>query len=224
MTPNDDCLHAAAPPGFSFVEAVRQHQPGYGGVAVFYSSELRGRKVRFGDCSPEIETVAVRLTHWTNSHLNVLLLCIYRPPHLSWPNARQKLSQLMKKAVSTPSDHVVITGNINVHLDDPGDIQMSSVQHILTTNNLFQHITDQTHVEGHTVDVVITNTKVNITDIDVQPPSVSDHSLIVWSSTPASTTKKKPVRSEVCPSVCPSVCHTPVLYLNDNLFKTFLSI
>jgi len=46
MTGNDDCLHAVAPPGFSFVEAVRQHQPGYGGVTIFYCSHINARKIR----------------------------------------------------------------------------------------------------------------------------------------------------------------------------------
>ena len=37
----DICLRDAAPPDFAVVDAVRESQPGYGGIAVLYSGLLR---------------------------------------------------------------------------------------------------------------------------------------------------------------------------------------
>jgi len=172
--------------------------------------------------SPELESGAVKLEYKSHS---LLVLCLYRPSRCAGKDVVDKISSMLKK-VRSLSYPVVITGDINIHYDDPSELQTSRLLQMLVTNQLDQHVTDATHVGGHTVDIIITNSRVNILDVDVQPPSVSDHSLAVWSYQERPTTKSKQVRSSgVCTSVCPSVCHTPILYLNDLTYlKTFLTI
>ena len=68
------CLRQAAPSDFAVVDAVRSHQPGYGGIAVLYAGQLRCRKV---DLPPtkSFEALCVR---FTVSNSTWLLLTIGR--------------------------------------------------------------------------------------------------------------------------------------------------
>jgi len=68
-------------------------------------------------------------------------------------------------------------------------------QHILGARGLVQHVQSATHLGGHTLDVVIMcgDTQVNL--IHVDPPTLSDHSLIIGQLDATSLTGVDPVLS-----------------------------
>ena len=63
----------------------------------------------------------------------------------------------LSSAATTPHEFI-ITGDFNIHLDDPLD---SSSQQ-LTFTKLTQHISVSTHVHNHTLDLVITSSHTNL--------------------------------------------------------------
>ena len=73
---------------------------------------------------------------------------------------------------------IVIIGDINLHLDDQSASSTISFTSILSGADLVQHIVAPTYRAGHTLDVVITQSSTPVTVI-VEPPTISDHSLVV---------------------------------------------
>ena len=131
-------------------------------VASPYSTALTSMPGKFAWISPEIETVGIRLKHqWNSFSSGLLLICMYRPPRYPWKDAREKVNIMLKKMGSF-SDPVVITGDMNIHFDNPSDLDFSCRSNAGIRNQLYQHVTDATHVGGHTVDVVVTNSRANI--------------------------------------------------------------
>ena len=79
-------------------------------------------------------------------------------------------------AATTPNDFL-ITGNFNIHVDDPYDSQASSFLTLLSDANLVQHVNFPTQDPGgHTLDLVNTSVDSNLNPevvrADTQP---SDH-------------------------------------------------
>ena len=72
--------------------------------------------------------------------------------------------------------HLLISGDFNLHVDDPCSISANRFNEILESCNLKQHVTGATHANGHTLDLVISK-KDNplITEIKIFDPVISDH-------------------------------------------------
>ena len=72
--------------------------------------------------------------------------------------------------------HLLISGDFNLHVDDPCSIYANRFNEILESCNLKQHVTGATHAKGHTLDLVISK-KDNplITEIKIFDPVISDH-------------------------------------------------
>ena len=74
-TSDDICLHQAAPSDFDVIDAVRESQPGYGGIAVLYSALLKCTRVKI----PLSQTFEALCTRFTAGNASWLLLSVYRP-------------------------------------------------------------------------------------------------------------------------------------------------
>jgi len=172
---SDVCLRQAAPSDFRFVDAVRSSQPGYGGIAVLHSALLRCRKVDL----PPTTTFEALCTRFMAGNCSWLLLTIYRPGS-SHPTSTffDELSAVLETLV----DHacpVVIGGDINVHVENPADVNAVSLLELLSTMDLQQHVTAPTHHAGGTLDLVVTFSDYGVDQLIVYPPgALSDHSLI----------------------------------------------
>ena len=72
--------------------------------------------------------------------------------------------------------HLLISGDFNLHVDDPCSIYANLFNEILESCNLKEHVTGATHANGHTLDLVISK-KDNplITEIKIFDPVISDH-------------------------------------------------
>jgi len=54
------------------------------------------------------------------------------------------------------SEPLCLTGDFNVHVDDPNDSAAESFRELLESMSLTQHVLGSTHVQGHTLNLVIT--------------------------------------------------------------------
>jgi len=85
---------------------------------------------------------------------------------------------------------VIVCGDFNVHVDKSDDIYTVQLAQLLLTFNCIQHVAELTHTAGHTLDLVITRTDTNITDLRVGG-FISDHVLIRFTM-PAKTPSTVP--------------------------------
>jgi hypothetical protein len=67
--------------------------------------------------------------------------------------SRHKLKMCVGNFVITQGE-VLITGDLNFHLDDSNDIYSRKLIETLQDHGLQQHVIGPTHVRGHTLDVV----------------------------------------------------------------------
>jgi len=174
----DVCLRDAAPPDFAVVDVVRASQPGYGGTAVLYSALLRCTTVDL----PPTTTFEALCTRFKVGSSEWLLLTIYRPGS-SHPSSTffDELSTVFETLV-THGCPVVIGGDINIHVENPADVNASYLHELLSAIDLQQHVTSPTHQAGGTLDLVITFSDFGVDELNVEPPGIiSDHSLITCS-------------------------------------------
>ena len=71
-TSDDICLRQALPDNFAVIDAVREAQPGYGGIAVLYSALLKCTRVEIPP-SKTFEALCIKLTASSSA---LLLLCL----------------------------------------------------------------------------------------------------------------------------------------------------
>ena len=100
------------------------------------------------DCSVKINTQQIRLC------------VIYRPPQSKSNNHKiatffEEWSTFLDNVVVSP-DELVITGDLNFHLDNAYDRNASIFTETLDDHGLTQNVVGATHIHGHTLDVVIT--------------------------------------------------------------------
>ena len=95
-----------------------------------------------------------------SNDVNVRLCIVYRPP----PSKRNGLKNsvffdewsLSLDRLPVITKDVIITGDLNVHLDNVHDADALRFNGTLEAHGLVQHVVGPTHKKGHTLDVVIT--------------------------------------------------------------------
>ena len=127
------------------------------------------------------------------------MILIYRPPpskknKFTVPMFFDEFSSLLQTLSIDASDHVLLSGDFNIHVDKPEDRDSSDFLNLLHIHDLKQHITGPTHVKNHTLDLLISRRE----DELVSSPSVesglpSDHSAVrcfINISRPGPSTKR----------------------------------
>ena len=167
-------LNSLTPPEFSILSSPRKDSRG-GGLALIYRSSFKIQEVRVPSFL-SFESLCVKASF---SSLSYTILSIYRPPACSKSSFMSDFSTLLEDLATTPSE-LVITGDFNLHLDEPDDPSTSSFLSLLDTFDLIQHIDQPTHQSGHILDLLIT--RKNSSSIDSTStlnPHLSDHSAII---------------------------------------------
>ncbi|VDI45621.1 Hypothetical predicted protein, partial [Mytilus galloprovincialis] len=165
------------PDGYDIHQVSRKDQRG-GGLAVVYKTNLDVKLVK-NDChSTHFELMECKIAT-KNQHLR--LCVIYRPPPSKANKFRNSIffeewSRFLDRTVVV-SEELIITGDLNFHLDDPTDNDAHKFLETLEEHGLSQHVTGKTHVHGHTLDVVITRENSSIlSDIpSIQDPHLCDN-------------------------------------------------
>jgi Reverse transcriptase (RNA-dependent DNA polymerase)/Endonuclease-reverse transcriptase len=76
---------------------------------------------------------------------------------------------------------VVVTGDLNLHLDVTGGRDARRLQELLDTFGLHQSVSSPTHRGGHTLDVVISRADLPLPVTEIRPcDEFSDHSLVLF--------------------------------------------
>jgi len=124
----DVSLKLASPADYCVADAVREADPGHGGVAVFYRRHYKSNRVTLPRLSA-FEGLCLRLFIGGRSFI---VLCIYRPPSASLSSFFTELSDVLEILV-TYGCPVITGGYLNVHVEDPTDndaIAARSADHI----------------------------------------------------------------------------------------------
>ena len=74
------------------------------------------------------------------------------------------------------TNEFIITGDVNIHLDDPLNSSSQQLTDLLSSTNLTQHVSVSTHIHNHTLELIITSSHTNLSPTISQSfITVSDH-------------------------------------------------
>ena len=164
-------IRTLCPTGYRFLHVPRVHSRG-GGVGLLFKDTLQINS-HITDTFTTFELMDIHF----RSLQSIRVLLIYRPPdNTSCVLFLEEFSVLLEQIMAESTGHLLISGDFNLHVDDPCSIYANRFNEILESCNLKQHVTGATHANGHTLDLVISK-KDNplITEIKIFNPVISDH-------------------------------------------------
>jgi exonuclease III len=151
-------LSELKPPGYDVLQVSRPDKRG-GGVAVLFKEGLSVKIIP--STKDDVFTQFEYIECSVSTSKNQLRLCIiYRPPPsrqngLKTSQFFDEWSTYLDRLTTLPQE-IIITGDLNFHLDDVEDASVHRFTGQLDAHGLKQHVTGATHIHGHTLDVVIT--------------------------------------------------------------------
>src|SRR6218665_932902 len=83
---------------------------------------------------------------------------------------------------ATYNSLLVVTGDLNIHLEDTGCSHTVRFGDQMRQFGLIQHVAEPTHKMGGWLDVVITRDDCTVSDLRVEPPFLSDHGLLLFNT------------------------------------------
>ena len=134
-------LIESAPPGFIFMNESRVHKRG-GGVAILFKNSFICTQLSVGNFA-SFEYVALQL----RSTNRAICINIYRPPKYCaafFDDFAELLSM-----ICVDFDCIIVTGDFNIHVDNPQDRGTKELCCIFENYGLTQHVTEPTHNKGH---------------------------------------------------------------------------
>ena len=111
-------------------------------------------------------------------HGPITLLSIYRPGSEVPTRHFFDQSSSVLECLIRRNSQLLIMGNFNLPLKDETNPDSISFRDILTQFGLRQHVNETTHRLGCILDLVITADNEQVRDLQVQPPTISDHAYI----------------------------------------------
>ena len=163
-------LNSLTPPNFSITHNPRPIGRG-GGVAFIYRSYLNINTITLPPFS-SFESLCIKLSISSSSFT---FLTVYRPPSSSTSLFLTEFASLLDDLNTSPSE-LIITGDFNIHVDNPTHPHAHAFLDLLDSHHLTQHVHFPTHKHGHTLDLLITRSTSNITSTpDYTIPFISDH-------------------------------------------------
>ena len=145
-----------------------------GGVGVLVKSTMTYKHLKCKFFSSfEVSMVRVKLTNCTK----LILVSIYRLQFIASGTFVKEFTELLE-LLSTMPEKVIISGDINFHLETDDSI-VGSLQSIWDSFNLVQHVNLPTQIKGHTLDMVLTDeSELRVSNLLVENVHLSDHFMI----------------------------------------------
>lgn len=145
----------ATPPGFKLLDHIRDGRTG-GGTALLVRDSLPEKKADAGEetsfeYSERIVDCGFR---------KVKIMMIYRIPYsikhpITTNTFFEEFTSYLESVIMS-SEILLITGDFNIHVDDPRDTDCVRFLGLLESMGLQQHVDLPTHKSGHTRDLIIT--------------------------------------------------------------------
>ena len=150
------------PPNYTFLSFPRTYSDisslsSGGGTGFLIREPFTQLPVSHPDFSSfESSNITLKLPHTKLSVFN-----IYRPPpsatrRVPFSKFLDEFSSFLSLAATTPHEFI-ITGDFNIHLDNPTDTLTSQFLSVLSSFNLTQQVDFPTHDKNHILDLVITS-------------------------------------------------------------------
>jgi hypothetical protein len=171
-------LSSLHPSEYSLISRPRQHGNG-GGVAFLFKKFLKFSQLSIpGAPFQSLEVIAGALD---NGNKRICFLNIYRPPSSSFALFMIEFQSILETFISCPSE-LIISGDFNIHIDNPTDNHSGQFINLLTSFDLKQHMNAPTHHLGHTLDLLITRSESNSVSLaSCNDSYLSDHLTITCS-------------------------------------------
>jgi len=175
---SDVALRRSIPPGYSCIDRPRQDPTNPdrmgGGIAIYHRAPLRVGKIELQSAPETFEALAVSVPFPDGP---VTLITVYRPgSSRPTPAFFNELATLLEQ-FALYNTQVVLVGDLNLHLEDPALLETSEFVTILRQFGLAQHVAEPTHRAGGWLDVIVTRDDTSPVDLEVFPPTISDHGL-----------------------------------------------
>ena len=156
----------------------RQKELG-GGVGLLLKTGISYKHLNYKQYS-SFELTVVKIHVNGNKHL--ILVSIYRVLFVSVSIFLDEIVQLFEALVAL-KDSFILAGDVNIHMDEEGELNTGKFKDILNTFNVVQHVDFPTHIQGHTLDIIATFSDApKISDIDSNLYDVSHHSLVTFNA------------------------------------------
>ena len=183
--------HEMMPPSYNLIFVPRPDGRKGGGISIIFKKSIQVNIVDFSKSSSQFEFLVCAI----NIHKFVFkLMVLYRPNPTASNNLNVKLfwkdfERLMSKH-ATCTQEIIITGDLNFHLDNIESNNTILLHSVLDEYGLEQKIAEPTHVAGHTLDVLIVRSDSSLLkSIQVRDPALvneygkllKDHYAIHWS-------------------------------------------
>ena len=143
-------------PGYVFQDQPRSNGAARGGIGIFNRDSFKLSKLS------HTERRSFELSEWHVSwHSYCMRLCIvyHQPYSTSHPitdaTFMHEFESYLDETVLV-DEMLCITGDFNLHVDNPDDTYGSQFKNLLSSYGLVNHVTFPTHQAGHTLDLVIT--------------------------------------------------------------------
>ena len=152
---NNVMLAALHPSGYAFKDQPRSNGVARGGTGIFYHDS-------FQVCKLSHEERSFEYSEWHVSwHNYCIRLCIvyHQPYSTSHPINDATFMHDFESYLDTTvlvDEMLCITGDFNLHIDDPNDTYGCQFNNLLSSYGLVNHVTFPTHQAVHTLDLVIT--------------------------------------------------------------------
>ncbi|ESO12371.1 hypothetical protein HELRODRAFT_158881 [Helobdella robusta] len=163
------------PPGFSFLQVLRPHDPYHGGLIVFFKKMFKARKIEV----PVFQTFEAIIVEFSFERRKVFVFGIYRPgSKLVTSLFFGELTSVLEHLFAL-GDGLIVAGDFNIHIERPGDTHSINLLEIFDSFQLTNVVNEPTHNLGGTLDLVASTPDTSLSNCRVDPSGVySDHGLI----------------------------------------------
>ena len=168
--------------GYTTKSHPRQGRSGGGILFVYRQADVKVSPVTCLKTSyTSFEVAAYKIIY---THLQLTVICIYRPPYNSKTNKMplsiffDELRDLLYIFQQSTTEFIIV-GDLNLHLDVVSNPETVQFQALIDEYGLNQLVIGPTHKSGHTLDVAIVHSDSKlISNVDTIDKVISDHSLI----------------------------------------------
>ena len=209
-------------PGYTIKNHSRSGRAG-GGMALIYKSTLSLVKVAAG----EKNILSIRRIYNLRSGADkIKLLVIYSPPYstahrVTVATFLDEFANYLEPITLSP-EPLVISGDMNIHVDDPDDSDAIMFPDLLDTYGLTQHVNTPTRRLGHTLDLIITRVSDALAkSTPISDSYLSDHSTVLC---PLVLRKPNSYLSDHSTVLCPLVLRKPNLAVKQVTFRKIKAI